>query len=61
MSLEDAAALAVAAINIKSERKEGVQHIKMARITSEKKYLEKISKEDLEKYSQVVEQKFKQA
>ena len=61
MSLDDAAALAVAAINLKAEKKEGVQHIKMARITSEKKTLEKISPEDLEKFSQVADQKFKQA
>ncbi len=61
MSLEDAAALAVAAINLKAEKKEGVQHIKMARITSEKKTLEKISPEDLEKFSQVADQKFKQS
>jgi proteasome alpha subunit len=61
MSLDDASALAVAAINLKTEKKEGTQHIKMARITSEKKSLEKISDEDLEKYSQVAEQKFKQA
>ncbi len=61
MSLDDAAALAVAAINLKAEKKEGVQHIKMARITSEKKTLEKISPEDLEKFSQVADQKFKQS
>ncbi len=57
MSLDDAAALAVAAINLKAEKKEGVQHIKMARITSEKKTLEKISPEDLEKFSQVADQR----
>jgi len=61
MSMEDAAALAVAAINLKSESKDGIQHIKMARITNEKKAMEKISNEDLAKYSQIAEQKFKQA
>lgn len=61
MSLEDAAALAVAAINLKAEKKEGIQHIKMARITSEKRVLEKITEDDLEKFSQVADQKFKQA
>jgi len=61
MSMEDAAALAVAAINLKSESKDGIQHIKMARITNEKKSMEKISDEDLVKYSQIAEQKFKQA
>ncbi len=61
MSMEDAAALAVAAINLKSESKDGIKHIKMARITNEKKSMEKISDEDLLKYSQIAEQKFKQA
>lgn len=61
MSLEDAAALAVAAINLKAEKKEGIQHIKMARITSEKRVLEKITEEDLQKFSQIADQKFKQA
>ena len=61
LSLEDAAALAVAAINLKAEKKDGVKHIKMAQITSEKKALEKLSDSDLEKFSQIAEQKFKQA
>lgn len=59
MSLEDAAALAIAAINLKAEKAEGVKNLKMAKITTEKKILEKISEEDLEKYSQIAEQKFK--
>ena len=42
MSLEDAAALAVAAINLKAEKKDGVKHIKMAKITSEKQSLKKL-------------------
>jgi len=33
----------------------------MARITNEKKSMEKISNEELVKYSQIAEQKFKQA
>jgi len=61
MSLEDAAALAVAAINLKAEKKEGVDHIKMAKVTSEKKTFEKISEEDLKKYSEVATQKFPQS
>ena len=61
MSLEDAAALAVAAINLKAEKKEGVNHIKMAKITSGSQAMEKISDADLEKYSQIADQKFKQA
>lgn len=59
MSLEDSAALAIAAINLKAEQSDGVKNIRMARITSEKKVFEKISDEDLKKYSQIADQKFK--
>ena len=52
MGLEDAAALAIAAINLKSEAKEGINHIKMAKITSEAKVFEKVSESDLQNYSQ---------
>ncbi len=58
LSLEDAAALAVAAINLKTEQKEGTKHIKMAKITSHSKSLEKISDSDLENYSKIADQKF---
>ena len=61
MTLEDAAALAVAAINLKAEKKEGVDHIKMAKVTSGKKTFEKMSEEDLKKYSEVATQKFPQS
>jgi len=54
MGLEDAAALAIAAINIKSEEKEGVDHIKMAKVTSKDRVFEKISKSDIKNYSQNV-------
>jgi proteasome alpha subunit len=54
MGLEDAAALAIAAINIKSEQKEGVDHIKMAKVTSKDKVFEKISESDIKNYSQNV-------
>lgn len=54
MSLDDAAALAIAAINLKVDVKEEVNHIKMAKITSEGKVFEKISESDLESYSQNV-------
>ena len=60
MSLEDVAALAVAAINLKAEVKDGAKNIKMAKITSDKKILEKVSDSDLEKYAQMAGQKFKQ-
>ena len=52
LSLEDAAALAIAAINLKAEKKEGVNDIKMAKISTESKTFEKISEADLQKYSQ---------
>ena len=52
ISLDDAAALAIAAINLKTEQKDGVNHIKMAKITSESKTFEKVSESDLQNYSQ---------
>ncbi|AJM92023.1 archaeal proteasome endopeptidase complex subunit alpha [Nitrosopumilus piranensis] len=52
LSLEDAAALAIAAIKLKAEQKEGVNDIKMAKISSESKIFEKVSEADLQKYSQ---------
>jgi proteasome alpha subunit len=52
MSLDDAASLAIAAINLKTEVKEGINHIKMAKITSKEKVFEKVSESDLQKYSQ---------
>ena len=54
MGLEDAAALAIAAINVKSEEKEGVDHIKMAKVTSKDRVFEKISESDIKNYSQNV-------
>ena len=52
MSLEDAAALAIAAINLKAEKKDEVNHIKMAKITTKSKVFEKISESDIQNYSQ---------
>jgi proteasome alpha subunit len=52
MSLEDAATLAIAAINLKAEKKEGLGHIKMAKVTTDSKIFEKISESDLEIYAQ---------
>lgn len=51
MSLSDAAALAIAAINLKAEQKESLNHIKMAKVTTEKKTFEKVSETDLLDYS----------
>ena len=52
MSLDEAASLAIAAINLKAEQKDGVNHIKMARITSDTKVFEKVSDPELQNYSQ---------
>jgi len=52
MSIDDAASLAIAAINLKDEKKEGVDDIKMAKITAEAKVFEKVSESDLKNYSQ---------
>jgi len=52
MSLDDAASLAIAAINLKAEQKDGINHIKMAKITSGEKVFEKVSESDLQNYSQ---------
>lgn len=52
MSLEDAASLAIAAINLKAEQKDGINHVKMAKITSQSKTFEKVSESDLQNYSQ---------
>ena len=52
LSLDDAAALAIAAINLKAEAKDGVKNIKMAKVTSETKVFEKVSESDLQNYSQ---------
>ncbi len=52
MNLDDAASLAIAAINLKAEQKNEVNGIKMAKITTETKVFEKVSESDLQNYSQ---------
>ena len=59
LNLDDAGALAVAAINLKAEKNDGVKHIKMARITSERQSMEKISDATLKEYLQAANSKFK--
>ncbi len=51
LSLDDAAALAIASINLKAEVKDGVNNIKMAKITTSAKVFEKVSEADLQNYS----------
>ena len=53
MSIDDAASLAVSAINLKSDEK-GTKHIRMSKIRTDTKQFEKVSNEELAKYAQVV-------
>jgi proteasome alpha subunit len=57
MSLDDASALAIAAIELKSETKEE-KSIKMSRITKDNRTLQKVNDSDLEKYSKAAKEKF---
>ena len=52
MSLDEAAALAIAAINLKADKKDDIDNVKMAKITSASKVFEKVSEDDLKNYSQ---------
>jgi len=58
MTLEDGAALATASINLKSEKKDDVKHVKMSWIKKDTKSLEKVSESDIEKFAQIAGQKF---
>jgi len=58
MNIDDCASLAIAAINLKSEMKSGVKHIKMAKVSEKVKTLEMVSDPDLEKYDQAAKGKF---
>ncbi|MDI1495240.1 MAG: proteasome subunit alpha [Cenarchaeum symbiont of Oopsacas minuta] len=58
MSMSDAAALAIAATNRKKDEKTETAHIKMAMITSTDSIMQKINKEDIEKYSSIATDKF---
>ncbi len=57
MSLEDASALAIAAIELRAETKDE-KSIKMSRITKQNRILEKVNDEDLKKYSSVAKTKY---
>lgn len=59
MTLEDGAALAIAAINLKAEHKDGAKYIKMAIIKSEHRILERVADAELEKYLKLAGEKFK--
>jgi len=58
MTLADGAALATAAINIKSEKKDGAKHVKMSWIKLDKQILEKVSESEIEKFTKNASQKF---
>ncbi|MFN3655019.1 MAG: archaeal proteasome endopeptidase complex subunit alpha [Candidatus Nitrosotenuis sp.] len=58
MSLDDTIALAIAAIDFKTEQRDGTKHIKAAKITKDKKILEKLSDAELEKYAKAAKEKF---
>jgi len=58
MTLEDGALLAVAAINLKDEKRDGAKHVKMSWIKLDKQIMEKVSESDIENYVQSAKQKF---
>ncbi len=51
MSLDDIAALAIASLNLKVEKKDDTDHIKMAKITTTNKIFERVPEPDLQKYA----------
>lgn len=58
MTLTDGGALATAAINLKSEKKDGAKHVKMSWIKLDKQILEKVSESEIEKFAKNASQKF---
>ena len=58
ISLEEAASLAIAAINLKSEEKTGIEHIKMSKVSIETKILETVTKDELKKFDEQAKGKF---
>ncbi len=58
LSLDDAGALAVAAIYLSSEDKEGASHIRMAQIKTESGLFELVSDENVNNYSKTAKEKY---
>jgi len=58
MSLDDAASLAIAAIYISSETKDGIEHIKMSKISGEQGTFEFIGDEELTKFAASAKSKY---
>ena len=54
MSIDDVAALAIVSLNLKVEKKDEINHIKMAKISVSNKTFERISESDLKKYASKV-------
>ncbi len=57
-SLDDAGALAVAAIYLSSEEKEGTSHIRMAQIKTESGLFELVSDENVNNYAKTAKEKY---
>ncbi len=58
LSLDDAGALAVAAIYLSSEEKEGTSHIRMAQIKTESGLFEIVSDENVNNYAKTAKEKY---
>ena len=58
MSMEEAASLAIAGINLKNEKHEGVEHIKMSQVRENSKTTERVSLDNLKKFDQAAKGKF---
>ena len=58
ISLEDGSALAIAAIHLSSDEKDGVKNIKMSQIKNETKRFETMSVQQLENYATKAKEKF---
>ena len=56
--LEEGAALATAAINLKTEKTDGGKNVKMSWVKQDKKIMEKISEANLEKFAKLAKEKF---
>ena len=58
MSLDDISALAVAAIYLASEDKEGIKHIRMAQIKADSGLFELVSEKEIEGFAKTAKEKF---
>ncbi len=58
MSLDDISALAVAAIYLASEDKEGTKHIRMAQIKADSGLFELVSEKEIEGFAKIAKEKF---